>query len=303
MANNLDAFVPEIWSRNVIQNIDQVNVAMAVCANTDYEGEIADFGDTVQVRTYGNVTVKDYQRGMLTDAEDLVPVKETMTIDTAKYFQFDVDDLDQAQNDLSAIQGYTMRAGVSTSNYLDAYIFSLHASALTANKISNGGSAINIDSNGAGTAIYDLVVQAGEKLDDQDVPSDARWIVISPYAKKLALLSTTYLVRATDLGDSIVQTGKIGMTARQAMQRGYLGQMGAFDVWVSTKLPTNGANKYWVYGQGKPISFAAQIKPGSVEAIRLESSFATRVRGLILYGGKVFAETSKALGSVYVDNS
>lgn len=38
MPNNLDAFVPEIWSRRVIANIDQNNVALNF-VNTDYEGE------------------------------------------------------------------------------------------------------------------------------------------------------------------------------------------------------------------------------------------------------------------------
>lgn len=39
MPNDLSAFIPEIWSRRIIANINQSNVAMAVMANTDYEGE------------------------------------------------------------------------------------------------------------------------------------------------------------------------------------------------------------------------------------------------------------------------
>jgi hypothetical protein len=275
---------------------------MAVLANTDYEGEIRQQGDTVQVRTYGSVTVQDYQRGMTIAAEDLVPTKEAMTVGSAKYFAFDVDDLDRAQNDLSAVQGYTSRAGVALANHIDSYLLAFHASALAANKITGGGgAAINIDANGAGTAVYELLVDAGTKLDDQSVPLVDRWAIISPYAKGLCLKSTTYLIRASELGDQVVTSG--GLPARDAARRGFLGQMAGFNIWVSTNLPTNGANRYLVYGQGKPVSYAAQIPPGTLESMRLESTFATRVRGLLLHGGKVFAEQSKQLGTIYVDNS
>lgn len=303
MANNLDNFVPEIWSRNVVANIDQVNVAMAAIANNNYEGEIAAFGDTVQVRTFGNVTVQNYQRGQTLSPEDLAPTKETLTVDQAKAFVFDVDDLDKVQNDISAIQGYTGRAGVAVSNNMDSYAMSFYSSAHANNQLSNGGSAYDISANTAGTAAYELFVNAGVALDTFNVPSDQRWIIVSPYVKGLLLKSTTYLIRASDLGDAIVSTARIGMTARDAMARGYVGQAAGFDIWCSTNLATNGSNRYMLYGQGKPLSFAAQIQPGSVEAIRLPDTFATRVRGLVLYGGKVFAEDSKRLGYIYVDNS
>jgi hypothetical protein len=303
VANNLDNFVPEIWSRNIIANIDQVNVAVGVMANTAYEGEIRQFGDTVHVRTFGNVTIGDYQRGQQIAPQDLVPVKETLTVDTARYFTIDVDDLDAAQNDINAIQGYTGRAGVAMSNDIDSYLFAFTASANADLKISNSGSAIDVSTNTAGTAMYELAVTAGVSLDEKNVPPDNRWLVVSPYVKGLLLKSTTYLIRATDLGDSIVTTARIGMTARQAMQRGYLGQMAGFDVWVSTNLLTNGANRYLPYGQGKPVSYAAQIPPGSLESVRLQDSFGTRIKGLMLHGAKVFDEDAKRLGYIYVDNS
>ena len=125
MANNLNNFVPEIWSKNIIENINQVNVAMNF-VNTDYEGEIRNFGDTVQVRTFGNITIQDYERGNPLAPENLVPSIETMSINTAKYFAFDVDDLDVVQNDISAIQGYTRRAAVSMSNAIDSYLFGFY---------------------------------------------------------------------------------------------------------------------------------------------------------------------------------
>ena len=40
-----------------------------------------------------------------------------------------------------------------------------------------------------------------------------------------------------------------------------------------------------------------------MEALRLETTFATRVRGLLLHGAQVFAEDAKALGVIYTTNA
>src|SRR4051812_10570435 len=90
--------------------------------NNNYEGEIRAAGDTVQVRTFGNITIQDYARGTPISSESLVPSIETMVVDKSKYFSFDVDSLDQAQNDINAIDGYTRRAGVAMSNAIDTFI-------------------------------------------------------------------------------------------------------------------------------------------------------------------------------------
>lgn len=270
--------------------------------NTDYEGELSNAGDTVQVRTFGNITVQDYNRGQPIAAEALVPVKETLTVDKAKYFAFDVDQLDQVQNDINAIDGYTRRAGVAMSNAIDAYAFGL-ALAGASQAVGTAVGPINVTHSTDTTSVYQQIIYAGLDLDQQDVPQEGRWIIVTPYAKSLLLQDTAHFVRASALGDAVVQSGRIGMTAGSAMGRGYLGQVGNMDVWVSNHVPTNGT--YWAcpYGQGRPICYAAQIPAGSVEAIRLENTFATRVRGLMLHGGKVFAEDSKRLGILYIDNA
>jgi hypothetical protein len=299
--NNLDNFVPEVWSRRLIANINQVNIAKAVLTNSDYEGEIRANGDTVQVRTFGSVIVQDYVRGMPISAESLVPVKETLTVDKSKYFAFDVDSLDVAQNDINAIDGYTQRAGVAMANSIDTFIFSFGMSGLAANTIGTKASPISITKDTDTTSVYQQLVYAGLRLDQQNVPTDARWAIITPFFKSLIMQSTTYFIRATDLGDSIIRSANLGVS--DASRLGFIGQAAGFDLFVSNNLPTNAT--YWanVYGQGKRVCYAAQIPLGTLEALRLENTFATRVRGLLLHGAQVFAEDSKALGVIYTTNA
>lgn len=301
MPNYLDAFVPEIWSRRVIANVDQINVCMAVMCNTDYEGEVRQAGDTVQVRTFGNVTVQDYQRGQPIAAESLVPIKETLTIDKAKYFAFDVDSLDVAQNDIDAVDGYTKRAGIALSNAIDTYAMSFALSGNSANAVGSAASPVNITKDTDTTSVYQQLVYAALTLDNLNVPQEGRWVIVTPYFKSLMMQSTSYFIRATDLGDSIIQSASL--PARDLTRKGFIGQAAGFDVYCSTNAKSNGT--YWAcpYGQGKPVSYCAQIPPNTLEALRLETTFATRVRGLLLHGGQVFAEDAKRLGVIYVDNS
>lgn len=296
MPNNLDNFIPEIWSSRIIQNLDQVNVAMAVMANTNYEGEIRNAGDTVHVRTFGSITVSPYSRGQAISYEDLAPDKETLTINESKMFAFKVDDLDRAQNDINALDGYTRRAGVALANTIDAKLLGYYASTNSSNRVTNGGSAITVSAANA----YTTLVDAGKVLDDQGVPGEGRWAIITPTYKAFLLKDTTYLIRATALGDAVIRSGRPGETATQAMQRGFFGQIANFDLYVSTAVPTDSTGRYVQFGQGKPVSYAAQIPPGTLEALRLESTFATAVRGLLLHDGKVFNEDAKRFGYILI---
>src|SRR6266404_2791881 len=113
MSNSLSAFNAQVWSKALIQKLDQINVLKRL-VNTQYEGVLNNIGDTVQVRTPGNITMSTYTRNSTTISyQDLAPSKEPFTIADASYFAFDVDDLDEVQNDLNALNIYAARAAVT----------------------------------------------------------------------------------------------------------------------------------------------------------------------------------------------
>lgn len=306
MPSNFAAFDPDVWSKRLIQKVRQANVAMAIAANMDYEGEIKAFGATVQVRTVGRVTIQSYTKGQTINYETLAPTKEPMAIRDSDMFAFNVDDLDVAQSDIDIYDAYTNEASISMSELIDTKVLSYTSAANAANQISNSGSAIAVTSTGSGTAIYELLVAAGLNLDSFNVPQEGRWAIVTPFVKSLLAKDTKYLIRATAMGDAVVRTAIPGMTAATAPN--YLGQIAGFDLYWSNNLPVasgvrgaSSATYLCPYGQGKPIAYAAQLR--EVERLRLESTFATAVRGLILHDGTVFNEYSKKLGSILVTNS
>lgn len=301
MANNLSAFIPQLWSKRLIQRINQTNVMLPL-VNRDYEGEIKEAGDTVWIRTFGDVTIQDYERNQPLAYSDLVPSKESLTVTTSKYFAFKVDDLDTAQNDINAIDGYTERSAVGLNNTVEAFLQGVYAQTNTANQITSSGSAITISSSNA----YSSIVAAVAALDTLNVPQNDRWCVLTPTYKSFLVKDNTYLIRSTDLGDNIVTSGRIadgdgGMrppTVREAEGMGFFGRAAGMDLYMSNAVPNDGTARYCLFGQGQPICYASQIR--NMEAIRLESTFATAVRGLLLHGVLVPNEYQKRLGYIKI---
>jgi P22 coat protein - gene protein 5 len=299
MANNLAAFNAQVWSKRLVQNINQINVMLPL-VNKDYEGELQGVGDTVKVRTLGSITFGAYTKNSTTISyQDLSPVVESFTIADAEYFAFKVDDVDKAQNDMNVLDLYVGRAAVALSNLIEAKLLSKYASAASANKITGASSAaITLTSNATdGTSVYDNFVAARTALRIQEVPMTGLWAVIDPATTALLLKDTTHFIRATELGDAVVTNGVLGIKmADGTIRPGYVGRCANFDVFESTQVPVASGAKYLQFGNSRAISYAAQLV--EMEMRRIDASFANTVRGLIVHDATVFAETSKCLATV-----
>lgn len=295
MANNLSAFNAQAWSKRLITNLDQTNVMLPL-VNRDYEGELQNIGDTVQVRTLGSITLSPYTKNSTISYQDLAPVKEPMTVSDAQSFSFKVDDLEKAQNDLEALDAYTKRAAVGMNNVVEAKLLSKYSQCLAANQITGASAApIALTSASAdATDLYVILTQARAKLSKQNVPLEGRWVVIDPDSTTLLLNDTKRFIRATDMGDRVIMSGLPGATAQTAP--GFIGRCAGFDVYESNAVPTDANAKYLQFGTRMAISYAAQLT--EMEAIRLETTFATAIRGLLLHDTAVFAEASKAYGYI-----
>ena len=63
-------FTPEIFSQKVLKFFRRASVAEDI-TNTDYAGEIENFGDTVRIIKEPTITVSSYTRGSVINAQDL----------------------------------------------------------------------------------------------------------------------------------------------------------------------------------------------------------------------------------------
>jgi len=74
-------FIPEIWSGKLIENFYDATVLAAI-SNTDYEGEIRQYGDTVNIRTTPEITIRTYTKGQTLQVENPDKPKLQLLFDT-----------------------------------------------------------------------------------------------------------------------------------------------------------------------------------------------------------------------------
>lgn len=257
-------FIPTVWSENLYSELDKKYIAVSNC-NRDFEGEIKGKGSTVKICGIGDVNVFDYTRNTdMSAPQTLSDNVRTLSIDQAKCFNFQIDDIDKAQATPKLMNEAMRVAANALANTADAYVYSLYGSAgktiteasLTADKIVN------------------LIVDARTALFANNV-SDANDIVIEVSPEVAALILKAKIDLSTDNSD--------------ALEAGMIGKIGGCKVYVSNNIKTETKDKV-VYHKclartKRAIAFAEQLS--EIDAYRPEKRFADAVKGLHLYGAKV----------------
>ena len=100
-------FIPQLWS-NKLNAKFYANTMMSEIANTDWEGEIKNQGDTIRIRTAPSITINDYAgAGTTLTSEVPAPVYTDMQIDKGKYFSVQVNDVLAHQADMDLMNMFT----------------------------------------------------------------------------------------------------------------------------------------------------------------------------------------------------
>ena len=133
----LTNFIPTVWSESLYSELDKKYVAVRNC-NRDFEGDIRAKGNTVKICGVGDVSVFDYTRDTdMSSPETLSDSVRTLTIDQAKAFNFQIDDVDAAQQTPKVMQEAMRKAASALANAADNYVFDLYKDADEDNVIEN----------------------------------------------------------------------------------------------------------------------------------------------------------------------
>lgn len=268
---SLENFIPELWSARLLVSLRKFLVyGQDGVVNRDYEGEIQQMGDTVRINSIGPVTIGTYTKNTnINDPETLTDAQTTLTIDQAKYFNFQVDDIDRAQQNPKVMDQAMQEAAYALRDAADQYIAGLYAGVAAGNTIGDDTTPIVPTKTDA----YEYLVDLGVKLTDAKVPMDGRWVVVPPWFYGLLLKD-----------DRFVDASKAGTT--EGLRNGQVGMAAGFTVLQSHNVPNTAGAKYKIIaGHSMAISYAEQIN--KVEAYRPEKRFADAVKGLHLYGAKL----------------
>ena len=278
---SIQRFRPEIWSARLLVALRQ-NLVYSAFVNRDYEGEIADAGDTVRITSIGRPTINTYvPNSTVIVPEQVNDSQRTLIVDQAKYFAFAVDDVDARQAKGNVIPQAMDEAAFAAANVIDLYLSAFFTSIQLANQIG----AVSVSRATPSQAYDNVLVPLKVKLDQANVPTQGRSVAISPDLHGLFLRDPRFVANAANNISSALLTGQVGQAA-------------GFNIVLSNQTPTTGSDSVVIGGNDRALTFAEQIS--KVEAYRPQSSFSDAVKGLWLYGAKVVRPDSLASALVTV---
>lgn len=274
----IDSFIAELWATNLLtQARKNLVYGQPGVINRDYQGVIAQKGDTVHIIGIGSVTIADYTKGTdMAAPQQLTDSDSELKITQQKSFNFAVEDLDKAQAAGDFEGAARDEAGYAIADVRDQYIASFYTDASASNLNGSDGSPLVPDAvqDGGANNIFNIIEDCATLLTDSKVPKQGRFMIVPPWIS--AMISK----------DLKLAGAAAGQIAGAAILNGFVTRIAGFDILESQNVPNTAGAKYKVlFGTNRAITFADQIV--KVEAIRDPDQFRDIVRGLDVYGGKV----------------
>ena len=288
---NNSFFLPAVYSKKVLNFFRKASVVEAI-TNTDYSGEIANFGDSVKIVKEPTITVYQYERGADVTQTKLTDQELSLVVDTANAFKFKVDDIEANMSHVNWREIASSSAAYALKDAFDEGVLATMFSGVSAsspNHILGSDSATDLAAGtfdgtgnldiGFGSSEHDPIDVLGHMarlLDDSNIPEEGRWFVAKPdFYEVLSgtaskLLSVDYNAGQGSIRNGLVSSGKI---------RG-------FNMYKSNNIAdTSNAAGKCIAGHMSSTATAQTIT--STEVLRDPDSFGDIVRGLHVYGAKV----------------
>lgn len=258
-------FIPTVWSSRILTKLQETLVyAQPRIVNTDFQGDLSSFGDTVYAHSFSDVSVNPYTRNTTQLVyEELDDERRSVTVDQSDYFGVRMDDLDAAQTKPKLLDQIAQNAAYQLAKKLDTFVSGMYAQA--GQTLDDAGTARVINATNA----YATFVEASVMLDENEVPESGRYAVVPSWLAAELLLDDRYFLQAR--GDAVLN--------------GQIGQIAGISILKSNRVPTGSSVSNVLVGHSMAITFVSQIN--KTEAMRDRDSFADLLRGLTLYGGKV----------------
>jgi hypothetical protein len=283
-------FTPQIFSQKVQKFFRRASVVEDI-TNTDYAGEIENFGDTVKIIKEPTITVQDYARGTAVSTQDLADDQLTLVVDQGSYFAFKVDDIEERQSHVNFEALATSSGAYSLKKNYDYNVLKHIYDNASTSASNTGTDASPLTGTTNSNTLVDIVSAAKSVLDINDVPEENRWLVASPKFFQQLRKADSKIMDQSVMGEG----GSSGIRNGMVTDRPLFG----FNMYVSNAIvnggtgsaasktfsSTNSGEYIFLYGHMSAVATANHI--AKTELIRDPDSFADIVRGLHVFGRKV----------------
>jgi len=305
-------FQAEIYSQKVLKFFRRASVVEDI-TNTDYAGEIENYGDTVRIIKEPTVSISAYTRGAVVTPQDLADDEITLEVDQAQAFAFKVDDIEERQSHVNFEAMATCSGAFSLKRNYDknvlqamldgAGIKGASGSIETDSNLGTASTPVTVAGSDAGDDVVNLMALMARKLDEQDVPEENRWFVAPPRVYENLYKAGAKIVEVQVTGDDTSPL-RNGLVTNQKIMGFTLYKSNALRQSADATTTTDMVSVSGV-GTGENVVLAGHISAcatansiAKTEVIRDPDSFADVVRGLHVYGRKVLRPESLVLGIV-----
>lgn len=264
-------FIPEIWSDELLDRWEAENV-FANLVSRKYEGD-ARKGNVVHLTGVVAPTIKNYKTGALSDgsggtisrttkADEISDTGVDLLIDQEKSFDFKVHDIDKVQA-AGSLTDYTDAAGDGLASDSDTFIAAM---------LATNGTAMTAAAVTTAAQAWDQIVEARKLLQKAKVPAANRVLAINAEFEALLLKNDAKITSFDTSGDS------------NGLRNATLGNLLGFRVVSAANMAEQTKPGFIAFHQNA-AAFVSQLD--TIEPMRDNDSFADRIRGLHVYGGKV----------------
>jgi len=275
-----DNFIPAIYSQKVQKFFRTASVVESI-TNTDYAGEIENFGDTVKIIKEPTVTVASYTRGSTINTQDLQDDQITLVVDQANAFAFKVDDIEERHSHVNFEAVASSSGAYALKNAYDANVIAAMFAGATAVGTDGSGNDVGTYAEGTslGTAEIDpinIISNHAKRLNANDVPEENRWFLADPTFYEELGKANSKLMADTTGSAKPLRGGKV-----------YNGKIHNFDMYMTNNFAASSTSNYFKVMSGHMSSTATANHIAKIEVVRDQDSFADVVRGLHVFGRKV----------------
>ena len=273
-------FIPTVWAARLLVALEKALIyGQANVCNRDYEVEIRKSGNTVKIASIGDVSVDNYTKDTdIADPEVLTDEDQSLLIDNAKYFNFYVDSVDRAQQNVNVLDEAMRRSAWSLREKADAFLATtMEGGVANANRIGT----IAIPKVPTKDDAYEYLVDLAVLLDEANAPIDGRFVVVPAWFHGLLLKDERFVKSGTRRSDTAIANGEVGEAA-------------GFAILKSNNVPNTTGTKYKIIA-GHSIATAYVEQIVDVQTYKPEKRFGDAVKGLHVYGARVVRPTALAM--------
>ena len=227
------AWVPEVWAQETLAILEE-NMVIGQLVHTDFEDEIAAFGDTVNTRKPGEFTARRKGTNDDVTVQNATAVKVPVVLNQHVHTSFVIKDGEESKSFVDLIAEYLAPAAKSLAEHIDRV--------LLGQVIQFRANQVALDPVSPADDIKDLILDLREEMNINKVPVPGRQLILTTKTETEALKLDLFL--------SAEQVGDEGTALREAS----LGRKLGFDTYMCQNTPAILSGTYTDGTAGNPGS-------------------------------------------------